>query len=205
MTASASVFLRTAAALACAAAVGFAGAATPGAAAPEFTVADATGKAVKLPRCNVWVPYIWTLGIMVFSSGGFISGAGGEPRRTNLGVSYADPHSPLYHADWQIPRLLGSTGGVIMTIGALLFFIIFFATLFGKATKEGVLELIVSEPYHDERVPAVQSFTPWLAGAALLLVIAYAPPITQTIRSRFPGAPAYSPQSPLPLKAAPGR
>ena len=92
-----------------------------------------------------------------------------------------------------------------MTIGALLFFIIFFATLFGKATKEGVLELIVSEPYHDERVPAVQSFTPWLAGAALLLVIAYAPPITQTIRSRFPGAPAYSPQSPLPLKAAPGR
>ena len=38
------------------------------------------------------------------------------------------------------------------------------ATL-GKAT----LELIVSEPYHDERVPAVQTFTPWLAGAALLL------------------------------------
>jgi hypothetical protein len=32
-------------------------------------------------------------------------------------------------------------------------------------------------------------FTPRLAGAALLLVIAYAPPITQTIRSNFPGAP----------------
>ena len=28
--------------------------------------------------------------------------------------------------------------------------------------------------------------------------IAYAPPITQTIRSRFPGAPPYSPNSPLP-------
>jgi peroxiredoxin len=42
------VFIRTAAALACAAAVGFAGAATPGAAAPEFSVSDATGKAVKL-------------------------------------------------------------------------------------------------------------------------------------------------------------
>ena len=35
-------------------------------------------------------------------------------------------------------------------------------------------------------------FTPRLAGAALLLVIAYAPPITQTIRSNFPGAPPYS-------------
>jgi len=167
-----------------------------------YLVAKLTGKEIKLPKWNVWVPYIWTLGIMVFSTGGFISGASGEPRRTNLGLSYANPQSPLYHADWQISRILGSTGGILMTIAALLFFVIFFATLFGKATKQGALELIVSEPYHDERVPAVQSFTPWLAGAALLLLIAYAPPITQTIRSHFPGAPAYSPQSPLPAKGA---
>ncbi|HEY8244749.1 MAG: thioredoxin family protein [Vicinamibacteria bacterium] len=48
MTARASVFIRTAAALACAAAVGIAVAASPGAAAPDFAVADATGKPVKL-------------------------------------------------------------------------------------------------------------------------------------------------------------
>jgi peroxiredoxin len=42
------MLIRTAAALACAAAVGLAGAATPGAAAPEFSVSDAAGKAVKL-------------------------------------------------------------------------------------------------------------------------------------------------------------
>ena len=58
---------------------------------------------------------------------------------------------------------------------------------FSRSTREGALELIESEPYHDEHVPAVQSFTPWLAGAALLLVIAYAPPIAQTMRSQFPG------------------
>ena len=86
---------------------------------------------------------------------------------------------------------------------AAAFFVVFFATLFGKATRQGVLELIVSEPYHDERVPAVQSFTPWLIGAALLLVIAYAPPIAQTIRSGFPGAPAYSPNNPLPITSPP--
>jgi hypothetical protein len=39
---------------------------------------------------------------------------------------------------------------------------------------------------------AIYYFTPRLAGAALLLVIAYAPPITQTIQSNFPGAPPYS-------------
>ena len=48
MTAKASVFSRTAAALACAAAVGIAGAALPGTAAPDFSVADAMGKPVKL-------------------------------------------------------------------------------------------------------------------------------------------------------------
>jgi cytochrome c oxidase subunit 1 len=166
-----------------------------------FLVAQLTGKEVKFKTLNVWMPYIWTLGIMIFSTGLFIGGAGGEPRRTNMGMSYTDPQSRLYHADWQAAKMLGSIGGTIMAIAALIFFIVFFATLFGKRTKQGALELIVSEPYHDERVPWVQSFTPWLAGAALLLVIAYAPPIAQTIRSNFPGAPPYSPDNPRPGSA----
>jgi cytochrome c oxidase subunit I len=168
-----------------------------------FLVAKLTGKDIKFKTLNVWMPYIWTLGIMIFSTGLFIGGAGGEPRRTNMGMSYTNPQSHLYHADWQSAKMLGSIGGTIMTIAALIFFIVFFATLFGKRTKQGALELIVSEPYHDERVPWVQTFTPWLAGALLLLVIAYAPPITQTIRSNFPGAPAYSPDNPSPRSIAP--
>jgi cytochrome c oxidase subunit 1 len=168
-----------------------------------FLVAQLTGKAIKFRTLNVWMPYVWTLGIMIFSTGLFIGGAGGEPRRTNMGMSYTNPQSALYHADWGAAKMLGSIGGTIMTIAALMFFIVFFATLFSKRVKQGALELIVSEPYHDERVPAVQTFTPWLAGAALLLVIAYAPPITQTIRSNFPGAPAYTPDNPKPIGVAP--
>ncbi len=168
-----------------------------------FLVAKLTGKEIKFPSWNVWIPYIWTLGIMIFSTGLFIGGAGGEPRRTNMGMSYTNPESHLYHADWQSARILGSIGGIIMAIAALIFFVVFFTTLFSKRTKQGALELIVSEPYHDEHVPAVQTFTPWLVGTALLLVIAYAPPITQTIRSNFPGAPAYSPDNPRPIGAAP--
>jgi cytochrome c oxidase subunit 1 len=164
-----------------------------------FLVARLTGKEIKLPRMNVWVPYIWTLGIMIFSTGLFISGVHGEPRRTNMGLTYANPDSPLYHADWQVPRMLGVLGGTIMTIAALIFFIVFFATLFTRSTRQGALELVVSEPYHDEDVRAVQSFTPWLIGAALLLVIAYTPPIVQTLRSNFPGAPPYTPDRPTPI------
>jgi cytochrome c oxidase subunit 1 len=166
-----------------------------------FLLAKLTGKQIKLRGWNVSVPYIWTLGIMIFSTGLFIGGAGGEPRRTNMGLTYTNPQSPLYHADWQVAKVLGALGGTIMTIAAVAFFIVFFVTLFSKSTREGALELIVSEPYHDEQVRAVQSFTPWLAGAALLLVIAYAPPIAQTLRSNFPGAQPFTPDSPSPVSA----
>ncbi|MGZ5504167.1 MAG: cbb3-type cytochrome c oxidase subunit I, partial [Chthoniobacterales bacterium] len=168
-----------------------------------FLVVKLTGREIKFQRLNVWAPYIWTLGIMIFSTGLFIGGAGGEPRRTNMGLTYNNPQSDLYHADWQVARMLGSTGGIIMTLAAMMFFIVFFTTLFSRPNKSGALELIESEPYHDEQVPAVQRFTPWLAGAVLLLIIAYAPPIAQTLRSNFPGAKPYSPDSPAPMNLGP--
>lgn len=164
-----------------------------------FLVLKLTGKQLKFSRLNVWMPYVWTVGIMIFSTGLFITGAHGEPRRTNMGLTYTDPQSPLYEPGWQIAKYLGSLGGTIMTIAGLMFFIVFFATLFSKSVKAGALDLITSEPYHDEHVPAVQSFTPWLIGAALLLVIAYTPPIAQTLRSNFPGAPPYTPDNPNPV------
>lgn len=86
-----------------------------------------------------------------------------------------------------------------MTIAALMFFVGFFATLFDCKTREGALEMIVSEPYHDEDVPFVRSFKPSLVASVVLLAIAFGPPLTQTLRSNFPGAPAYTPDSPLPL------
>ena len=168
-----------------------------------FLVVKLTGKELTFSRLNVWMPYVWTLGIMIFSTGLFITGANGEPRRTNMGLTYTDPQSPLYEPGWQIAKYLGSLGGTIMTIAGLMFFIVFFATLFGKSVKQGALELITSENYHDEHVPAVQSFTPWLTGAVLLVVIAYTPPIAQTLRSNFPGAPPYTPDNPVPITSKP--
>ncbi len=168
-----------------------------------WLVTKFTGKEIKFAWLNVWMPYVWTLGIMIFSTGLFIGGAGGEPRRTNMGVSYTDPNSSLYHADWQVAKILGSAGGTIMTIAAAMFFLVFFATLLGRSVRQRSLELIQSEPYHDEPIRAVQSFTPWLVGATLLLLIAYTPPIAQTLRSNFPGAPAFDPGNPMPIQRPP--
>src|SRR3954466_1417730 len=117
-----------------------------------YLVGKLTGKEIRFPKWNVWVPYIWTIGIMIFSTGLFIGGAGGEPRRTNMGLTYTNPDSPLYQPGWQIAKHLGSIGGTIMTIAALIFFIVFFVTLFSRSTNPAKLELVVSEPYHDEQV-----------------------------------------------------
>ena len=168
-----------------------------------FLLATLTGREVRFARVNLWAPYIWTVGIMIFSTGLFIGGAAGEPRRTNMGLSYTNPESAFYHADWQVAKILGTAGGVIMTIAALMFFVVFFATLFARPNKSAAFTLIESEPYHDEQVPWVQRFTPWLAGAVLLLIIAYAPPIAQTLRSDFPGSRPFSPESPAALKLKP--
>jgi cytochrome c oxidase subunit I len=165
-----------------------------------YLLSKLTGKEIKFKELNVWVPYIWMFGIMIFSTGLFVGGIGGEPRRTNMGMSYTNPDSLLYHHDWAFARVLGSLGGIIMTVAMIFWFLIFFATFIARAQKAGALELIVSEPYHDEQVRAVQSFTPWLIGSALLLLVAYGPPLTQTIRSNFPGAPPYSPNNPSEMK-----
>src|SRR4051795_443524 len=73
-----------------------------------YLLAGLTGREIKFQRLNVWAPYIWTVGIMTFSTGLFYGGAAGEPRRTNMGLTYTNPDSALYHADWQVAKILGS-------------------------------------------------------------------------------------------------
>lgn len=162
-------------------------------------VTKLTGKEIALKRLNVWIPYLWTLGIMVFSSGLFVGGVMGEPRRTNMGLTYTNPESPLYQANWQFARVVGTIGGVLMFLAMVLYFVVFFGTLLRKKTSEGMLELPVSEPYHDEDVAAVQRFRPWLIGAVILLIIAYTMPFVDLARAKYEGAPPYAPDSPIAL------
>lgn len=161
-------------------------------------VSTLMGKKVAFRGVAVWVPYIWTLGIMTFSTGLFVGGVNGEPRRTNMGLTYTNPESPLYQPSWEFARIVGSIGGTIMFVAMALFFLVFFATLLGKRVSEPALEMPVSEPYHDEDVRGVQRLTPWLAGAMLLLILAYTMPFVTIFRDGYDGAPAYSPASPLP-------
>ncbi len=156
-----------------------------------------TGKEIAFKSVNVWIPYLWTLGIMIFSSGLFYGGVAGQPRRTNMGLTYTNPASPLYRADWRISEIAGAIGGTVMFIAMLLYFIVFFATLAKAKSADGALELPVSELIQDEDVAAVQSLRPWLIGAIILLVVAYTAPFVELARGRYEGTPGYSPASPV--------
>ena len=148
------------------------------------------------------VPYVWTIGTFTFSTGLFLGGLRGEPRRTNLGLTYMNPASPAYRPDWWLAAHLGLVGGSIMGLAVLLFFIVLVRSLLAApdpARLQLPFLLPSSEPYHDEDIPGLRNFTPWVAAAVLLCVVAYSAPMANILKSGVTPAPGYNPDSPKAL------
>jgi len=159
------------------------------------------GKKIFLPNINVIIPYLWTIGVLIFSTGLMWGGLIGEPRRTNLGLTYLDKTSEHFRPDWVPTTTLALCGGIIMFIAGMLFLVVFFGTMCRKKTEEAVLDLPVSEAYHDEkRVPLFDKFKPWLVVMAIVLVIAYVPAFLNVNKNTGPKAPAFSPDNPVPIE-----
>ena len=157
------------------------------------------GKRCVWPKAALAVPYVWTLGVFTFSTGLFYSGLHGAPRRTNLGLSYLDPSSPLYRPEWLTGERVGLVGGCVMALAVVLYFAVLIRSLLAPSSAQvsDAFALPVSEAYHDEDVPAVKNFLPWIVAAVLALFIAYGPPIAQVIKAGYPGSPGYAPESPV--------
>ncbi len=166
-----------------------------------YLYSKTSGKKVFLPRVNVIIPYLWLIGVLIFSTGLSWGGLIGEPRRTNLGMTYLNPKHELFTPEWVPTTLLALLGGIIMFIAGLLFFVVFFGTMFRKRTEEAVLELPVSEAYHDEkRIPLFDRFKPWLVTMAIILVLAYVPALMDAVKNPGPGAPRFTPENPTPVE-----
>lgn len=163
-----------------------------------------SGKKIFMPRIAVIIPYLWTIGILIFSTGLSWGGLIGEPRRTNLGMTYLNPKHELFTPEWVPTTMLGLLGGIIMFIAATLFLIVFFGTMFKKRTEAAGLELPVSESIHDEkRIPLFDSFKPWLVTMAIILVVAYVPAFMDATKNPGPGAPQFLPDNPVPVQTKP--
>lgn len=159
-----------------------------------------SGKKLMWPRMATIVPYLWTIGMLIFSFGMSWGGLRGEPRRTNLGISYLNPDSELFRSDWVPTTMLALFGGIIMFVSGMIFIVVFFGTIFKKKQTEGVCELPVSEAYHDEkRVPLFDKFKPWLVTMFIIILLAYVPALMNVKKNSGPGAPPFEGNSPVPV------
>ncbi|NNF01831.1 MAG: cytochrome C oxidase subunit I [Bacteroidia bacterium] len=152
-------------------------------------------------RLNLYVPYLWMLGLIFLSGGMMFGGILGEPRRTNLGMTYLNPDSDLYQPAWVITTTMTAVGGTIMTISMICYFIVFGKLLAKRSNRETVIKLPYASAYHDEKVPALfKTFKPWFAMAVLLITIAYFGPIMEAIDNTKKEAPPFEHDNPVPLK-----
>ncbi|GAA4734382.1 b(o/a)3-type cytochrome-c oxidase subunit 1 [Flavisolibacter ginsenosidimutans] len=160
-----------------------------------------SGKKLFMSKVAVIIPYLWVIGILIFSTGLSWGGLIGEPRRTNLGLTYLNPKSELFTPEWVPTTMLGLLGGIIMFIAGIMFLVVFFGTMLKKRSAEGMLTFPVSEALHDEkRIPLFDKFKPWLAAMAVILVIAYVPAFVDATKNPGPGAPRFTPDNPVPVQ-----
>lgn len=166
-----------------------------------YMLAKILGKEVQLKRWNVLVPWFWFVGIMIFSTGLKWGGVNfGEPRRTNLGMSYLDAGGPMFEPLWLFTTLTTVMGAIVMTLAAVMYFSVFFKTLFSKTVHEtSVIEFPITESFHDEKdIGMLKNFTPWIIIAVVIIAISYYGPINDTLDNNIKSSPTYSPASPTP-------
>lgn len=166
-----------------------------------YLIEKLSGKELRFKNFTVVVPHLWMIGVFVFSTGLMWGGLLGEPRRTNMGISYLDPENPLFQPQWVTTSALAVFGGVIMFVAICFYFLIILGTLFAPKTKEATLEFPDSEIVHQERrIPFLDNFTPWLIIMIIVILLAYIPAFMDVFDLTGPGAPPYSPENPIPLE-----
>jgi cytochrome c oxidase subunit 1 len=141
-------------------------------------VSQFRGVSIPFPRLNLWSPWLWLIGVCIFSTGLSVAGVLGEPRRTNLGLMHNHPAMVSHLKEWYVWDTMGAIGGILMFVSTLLFFINFFAVLLMRPKEErGRIRFPTSEAHHNERLPWFENFRPWVALMIVAIAFAYVPPI----------------------------
>ncbi len=172
----------------------------------NFILLGIQGKQLQAVRLAMIVPYVWTFGVMILSSGLFVGGLRGEPRRSNLGLNYLNPASADYRPDWILSTSLAAAGGVLMAFAMLMYFYVTLRSLAHPGVpRQDQRDFLLpfAESLHDEDIKAVQRMSPWVVGAIVLAALAYGAPLYQIWRDGNPGGKAFAPESPVEWRKAP--
>lgn len=165
-----------------------------------YMVSKLMGKDIRFKGLAVLAPWLWWQGMLIFEYAMSAAGIYGFPRRTNTGLSYLNPESPLYRPEWVGYAELSAFAGFIAVLGFVFWAISFFGTILSPKVRESTIEFPTASALHDEKAPALNRLTPWFAVSVLLFVLSYAPAIYDvTERGVFFDSPGYNDKSPVPI------
>ena len=163
-----------------------------------FMFHEVSGKPLHMKLTITIIPYLWMIGVAMLSHGLMAGGLMGEPRRTNLGMSYTNPDSPMFNSHWVPSTTLTMVGGIVMGTAALLYFICFFRMLFSKPVAAARVSLPESEELHEEKdIPLLLTMKPWVVICLVLVATTYVPTIKNVFKYGKPVKNQYQMENPV--------
>ncbi|TAK24001.1 MAG: cytochrome C oxidase subunit I [Chloroflexota bacterium] len=131
-----------------------------------------------------WQVWIWFIGMIVFSNNLHRLGLMDVPRRTALGSA------PYILPEWRIYLPWVALGGALLFISGVLYILNLAFTLWGSPRAAPIpmpMARAISGPDHAPAI--VDRWRPWLAVAAVLILVAYLPVFVQILLTSASNAP----------------
>ena len=157
-----------------------------------WLVPKMSGRELELKLLAKMQPYLWFLGMVLFSFVNHVTGLMGMPRRI-----FTDTYNGAAQAQiWQGLTRVSALGGVVLFGSALLFVMVMLGTLLaGEKREQSAIEWADSlgRPAEGYRMGLWDKLGLWFAVAVVLVVIAYAVPLWDLLRLVRYGSPGYKP------------
>ncbi len=150
-----------------------------------------TGRELKFPAFAQVQPWLWFAGMLLFAVANHVTGLMGMPRRV-YDPAYGGAAAATGWAPW---TAVSAAGGVILFVSAMSFVLVAFGTAFWGKKIERPPEVEYAEPLEPlaPRRSIWDSVGLWTIAAVVLVLLAYAYPLFDLLRTERFGAPGMRP------------
>ena len=148
-----------------------------------------TGRELRLAPLAKIQPYLWFLGMALFSTSYHIAGLRGLPRRVYSASLLGDEMG----AQWTTLTKIGAVGGVVLFVSSLCFLLVVAATwTTGRRTLVEAIEF--AQPLAPVEQRGIwDRLGMWTAVAIVLIIIAYGYPLVSMLSHERFGSPGFVP------------
>ena len=155
-----------------------------------WLVPKLVGRDLELSLLAKWQPYLWFVGMLLFSISNHITGLMGMPRR----VYEAGYGGSEIAAQWSGLTLVSALGGILLFVSASFFLLCMLGTvLAGRKAEQPALEF--AEPLEGQptKLLVFDRVWAWVVVAVILVAIAYAYPLADHLAMETFGSPGFKP------------